>query len=406
MLASEDLSREPSRVRVALVFSRYHLQGGSERQVFMLSRDLATRGHEVHVFCRIVRAAPPAGVTLHVMPRFPLGPLLELILFSVWARAAIRRHERSHGAFDVRHGFGRTPGQDVYRVGGGSHRTYLEHAHALDRPPWLRRILAATPLQRMKAAMEDRSLRGDPAAMVIANSSMVAEDLADRHELPPNRLVVIPNGVDLDHFQLASDDERNGLRASLSLRPEHEVLLFAGAGYARKGLEPTLRALASLCSERPQLRLLVAGKDRHRSLWRRTSDRLGVSDRVIWLGVRVDLERAYGAADVFVLPTAYDAAANSTLEALACGLPVVTSTMNGAAEILEPGRYGEAVPTPVRPDDLAQAIVRWLRPDDRQAVRLAARARAEQFPAAASCERVLDVYRTLVRPSALSGAPS
>jgi UDP-glucose:(heptosyl)LPS alpha-1,3-glucosyltransferase len=404
--ASLDLlvGKEVFCVRVALVFSRFHRQGGTERQVHMLARDLAADGHEVHVFCRLVRASPPEGVSLHVMPRLPLGPLLELVLFSAWARRAIAAHERRHGPFDVRHGFGRTLGQDVYRVGGGSHHTYLEHAHALDKPPWMRRLLGATPLQRLKAAMEARALRGDPAATVITNSAMVRDDLARRHDLPAERTVVIRNGVDLDLFRPPEPGEREHVRTPWGLDESHEVALMVGSGYARKGVEPALRAVARLAEARPALRLVVAGKDRKLQHWKALAESLDVADRVVWLGPCITPETTYRGADVFMLPTAYDAAANSTLEALASGLPVITSAMNGAAEILEPERHGEIVPTPVHPDDLARALSKWLGRSDRARVAAEVRELATHYPAVSSCERVLAVYRALVDRKPLPGA--
>lgn len=372
----------------------------------MLARDLALRGIEVHVFCRIVRAPAPPGVTLHVMPPWPMGPLLELLLFSGWAARAIRRWETRNGRFDVRHAFGRTLGQDVYRVGGGSHRTYLEHAHALDRPPWLRRILAVTPLQRLKIHMETRALTSPGPAVVIANSSMVRDDLERRHALPRERLVVIRNGVDLDVFRPPTDAERSVVRRSWGLDGSHGVALMVGSAYARKGLEPALRALALLAPGQERLRLVIVGKDRRPRLWQDLAARLGVGDRVIWLGACAAPEVAYRGADLLLLPTAYDAAANSTLEALASGLPVVTSSMNGAAEILDPERHGTVVRTPVRPAELAKAIERWLRPSDGPALARATRALAEQYPAGRSCDGVLEVYRRIgAAPAPIGASP-
>jgi len=393
-------------VRVALVFSRFHQQGGSERQVYMLSRDLSAAGHEVHVFCRLVRDSAPPGVLLHVMPRLPLGPLLELLLFSAWARRAIASYERRHEPFDVRHAFGRTLGQDVYRVGGGSHRTYLDHAHALERAPWLRRLAAATPLQRLKVSMEERSLRGEPRAVVITNSAMVRDDLARRYDLDAQRLVIIRNGVDLDLFRPASAAERAGTRRAWGLDDSHQVALVLGAAYARKGLQPALRALALLAATQPKLRLVVAGKERRPRLWRRLAQQLGVADRVVWLGACVTPETTYRGADVFVLPTAYDAAANSTLEALACGLPVITSAMNGAAEILEPGTHGEVLPSPVHPDDLAAAMLRWIDRDDREQLATRTRTVASRYPSSHASQRVVDVYHDLPPRLPTAGAIS
>ncbi|MFT7465471.1 MAG: UDP-glucose:(heptosyl)LPS alpha-1,3-glucosyltransferase, partial [Pseudohongiellaceae bacterium] len=159
-----DASRDASLplVRVALIYKRYALHGGSERQLAMLARDLVEKGHSVHIFCRSVRSEPSEGVQLHVMPALPLSGTLALFAFSAWARWACKRYEAKQGSFDVRHAFGRTVGQDVYRVGGGCHRTYLEHAHALDRPALWRRLSRGSLAQRCKANLEERALCGSP----------------------------------------------------------------------------------------------------------------------------------------------------------------------------------------------------------------------------------------------------
>lgn len=384
-------------MRVALVFKRLSLHGGSERQVAMLARDLAARGHAVHVFCRQVRTEPPPDVVVHRMPPLPLGAWGELVVFSWWARRAVARVARRQGAFDVTHAYGRTLGQDVYRVGGGCHRTYLEHAHALDRPWGLQRILRRSPFQLWKAGLEQRALVGPPAPHVIANSRMVADDLGARYGLDDTRLHVVRNGVDLSRFRPATDVERAATRASWGLGAEHEVVLFLGTGYARKGLDAALRACARLAPQRPRLRLVVAGRDKRLRAWRRLASRLGLDGRVLWLGAVSDPERCYGAADVSVLPTTYDPAANGTLESLACGVPTVTSSMNGAAEVVDRGRCGSVLETPIEPDALAAAVARWLDDAERDSTSRAARARAERHPFGESCEAMLDVYRAVLQ---------
>ena len=379
-------------MRVAIVFKRFADTGGSERQVALLARQLAARGDDVHVFCASVRSALPAGVTAHVMPRLVPGRTLGLLAFSAWARRAVARHE----PFDVRHAFGRTVGQDVYRLGGGCHRTYLEHAHALDRPAWLRPLLRRLPYQVVKVRIEERALAPSAARRIITNSSMTRDDLVFRYGLDPARVHVVPNGTDLARFRPPVAGEREELRRELGLPADAEVALFLGTGFARKGLEPTLRALARLAPARPRLLLLVAGRDRRPAHWQALATALRVADRVRFLGPRGDPERLYRAADVFVLPTAYDPAANSTLEALASGLPVVTSAANGAGEILREGRHGTVVPAPVHPGDVADALAAWLERADRPAVAAACRARAEEFPAEDSCAAMLEIYREVV----------
>jgi UDP-glucose:(heptosyl)LPS alpha-1,3-glucosyltransferase len=383
-------------VRVALIYKRYALNGGSERQLSMLARDLAERGHEVHVFCRSVRADPPPGVVLHVMPAMPLTGVGALFAFSRWARWACARFERRDGRFDVRHAYGRTLGQDVYRVGGGCHRTYLEHAHAIDRPAWWRRWARRAPGQLLKANLEERALRNEPTPWVITNSGMVRNDLLFRYDLAPEQVTVVHNGVDLDRFRPPGHGERDATRAEWGVDPEDEVVLFLGTGYARKGLEPTLRAVRLLADKREAVRLVVAGRDGRQRFWQALAQRLGIASRIIWVGPTSRPEACYHGADVYALPTAYDPAANSTLEALATGLPVVTSAMNGAAEILDDGVHGSVLSCPVHPVDMAAALASWLERRREPGLAACNRERAERYPAGQSCEQILDVYRAML----------
>lgn len=378
-------------MRVALVYKRLSEHGGSERQVFMHARELAARGHEVHVVCAQQRVAAPDGVTVHRMPIAVPGRIAGLYAFSTWAR---RRCERT-GPYDVTHAFGRTVGQSVYRVGGGCHRTYLEHAHVLDRPAWRRALAARAPSELAKAALEQRALTASSTRAIITNSRMVRDDLAFRYAIPGERFHVVRNGVDLQRFAPLDAAARDEHRRALGVVPDAPLLSFVGTGYARKGLGGLLRALPAIRAREPDVRLLVAGRDGRMAGWRDLARALGVDDAVVWLGGRDDPEVIAGVADVSVLPTAYDPAANGTLESLGVGTPTITSTMNGAAEIVDDD-VGAVVPAPVAPDELAAATLAWLARRGDPEVRRAARRRAELYPIEHSCVRMLEVYRAVV----------
>jgi UDP-glucose:(heptosyl)LPS alpha-1,3-glucosyltransferase len=148
------------------------------------------------------------------------------------------------------------------------------------------------------------------------------------------------------------------------------------------------------------LRLVIGGQDRRSRRWQRAAERRCLGDRVVWLGVVSQPELCYRGADLYVLPTRYDPAANSTLEALASGLPVVTSAMNGAAEIVEPGVHGAVLPTPVHPEELKRALIDWLDRARSKRVCASTRLLAERFPARISCESTLDVYRSVLEDRA------
>jgi UDP-glucose:(heptosyl)LPS alpha-1,3-glucosyltransferase len=146
---------------------------------------------------------------------------------------------------------------------------------------------------------------------------------------------VIYSGVDLDSFHPRLREERGrALREKIGADETVPVILFVGSGYQRKGLPTLLHALSRMA--RRDARLWVIGRDKHESLMRSMAQTLGVDDRVLFLGAQPDVRPFYGAADLFALPTLYDPFPNAALEALACGLPLVTTTTCGAAELITP----------------------------------------------------------------------
>jgi UDP-glucose:(heptosyl)LPS alpha-1,3-glucosyltransferase len=207
---------------------------------------------------------------------------------------------------------------------------------------------------------------GDPSQLVVCNSEMVRGEIQRRYHVEPRRLRVIRNGVALERFALPRR-ERERLRAELAAGDD-PVFLLAGSGFARKGLDTALRALARA---RVRAQLWVAGSDDTRP-WRSLARSLGVEPRVRFLGFRSDLPACCVAADALLLPTRYDAFANVCLEAAAAGLPVVTSGANGAAELFR--ETGRVVEDPEQVDGFAEAIEALAEPDLRRRLGEAARA--------------------------------
>src|SRR5207248_2812450 len=212
--------------------------------------------------------------------------------------------------------------QDVYRAGEGAHRAYLEAMASRGG----RRVHHAVTL-----ALERRVFARTPQIVAISRRS--ADDIARHYAVPPPRLSVVYNGVDLERFPPAlRARHRDAARADADVPATAYAMLFAGSGFERKGLSTAIRALAHLGDG--GARLLVLGRG-DAAPYRRLAGELGVAGRVVWLGARPDIERWYAAADVLVLPTRYEPFGNVHLEALASGLPVVTSAVAGGAEVVD-----------------------------------------------------------------------
>ncbi|MFA5029033.1 MAG: glycosyltransferase family 4 protein [Candidatus Methylomirabilota bacterium] len=191
------------------------------------------------------------------------------------------------------------------------------------------------------------------------------------------------------------------MRRRLGANPEDTLLLFVGSGFARKGLGSLLRVSSRLKRERGRTILAVVGAGATES-WRRQAERLGVADLARFVGAVPDPETYYRAADIFALPTHFDPFANATLEAMASGLPVVTTRLNGVSEILQPGVDGFVVDGPEDLEGLADALRALADPDRRRAVGAAARRTALRYPWEAPLQATVQAYE---RVRAERGAP-
>nr|WP_277988848.1 glycosyltransferase [Ramlibacter ginsenosidimutans] len=186
-------------------------------------------------------------------------------------------------------------------------------------------------------------------------------------------MVVIRNGVDLQRFRPPTPEERADARARLAWPSERSVFLFVGSGFERKGVAAALRAFA-VGPLRERALLVIVGEDKRRGRYERLARRLGLADSVRFTGAQDDVLPYYQGADAFVLPTLYDPQSNAVLEAMACGLPPITTRSCGVAELLSPasGRVVDADDIPALAAALAdlqdRARARALGAEARRAV--------------------------------------
>ena len=375
-------------MRIALIRQRYAAGGGAERYVAQLLESLSAAGHEVHLFAHRWTGVP-AGVTIHHVPVAPAPAFLRVLSFA-WAAHRMTRR----GAFDLVHSFDRTLCPDLYRAGDGCHRAWLERRRAVEENP-LRLLDGVNPMHRSLLFLERRLFQGG-CRCVIANSRMVQEEIQRYYGTPGARIRVLYTGVDLSRFRPpGTSGGRAEARRALGIATEAPVVLFAGSGFERKGLRFLLEAVGRL---RPisELRLWVLGKG-NVGRARLQAERLGIADRVHFAGVVTDPERWMAAADLFVLPTIYDPFSNACLEAMACGVPVVTTRANGVAELMEEWRTGAILAEPRDVAGLADRMAELLDPVRREERSAAARACAEGFPAEEHLKQMLATYEDLLR---------
>ena len=356
-------------MKIGFVRRGYSPTGGAEAYLRRLAQGVAAAGHQPVLIAS--REWPASAWTnefvIHLDGDSPLR----------FAREA----GRAAAACDIVFSLERVFSCDIYRAGDGVHRAWLDRRAAFE-PAWRRWTRWLNPKHRELLRLERCVFSPDGTALVIANSRMVRDEIVRRYAYPADRIEVIPNGYDAPPV---APDLRDRRRKELGIAPDDFVALFAGSGWERKGLSTALEAVR----ETSAVKLIVAGKG--------DATRQRGAAHIFFVGPRSDLQPDFAAADVFVLPTIYDPFSNACLEALAAGLPVLTTTANGFSEIITDGRHGSVTP----PGDVAAlkgAIGRWSSNNAARLARPGCLELAGRYSVAENTRRTLDaVIRVAAR---------
>jgi UDP-glucose:(heptosyl)LPS alpha-1,3-glucosyltransferase len=376
-------------------------RGGCETYVARLLRRLAADGHKVHLYARYWDpAALPPVVRVHPvkLPRVPRF-LRPWFFSSACARLLVGA---SH---DVSIGFDKVAGVDVLYPQAGVYAASVDMNLLKHRSRGVRLLLrvlkSLEPAHLSFLAVERRGCVAGRTT-VVAISDMVRRHLAEHHGLSAADVRVLPiaaPGERLDETDRPR--RRDEARRRWGLRPDSVVALFAGMNYRLKGLEPLLYALARLAHG--AMHLLVAGKPDTAAV-ERLAARLGVLEQVRFLGYCADMRDAYFASDLLAHPTFYDPCSNVVVEALACGLPVITSQYNGAAELLhatggepEERAEGHVIADPHDHPRLAWCLEQMLDPVRRAACAAAARQTGARWTFEAHYRGLVDILSEAAR---------
>ncbi len=343
--------------RIAFLRRRFSPTGGAERYLLRLASGLAARGHQITLYCEDWSSREnPFQDVRKIDSDDPVS----------FARKVMTQPMRDR--HDIVFSLERVPGCDLYRAGDGVHADWLAYRRAFH--PVLGRIRTLLrPKNSRLCRLEAEVFAPGGVRRVICNSRFVAGQVAQRFDFPADRIDVIYNGVPYQQFSMG--DRALGRRA-LGLSAEDYVVLLVGAGAERKGHAIARDAMRRI--KRKYAKLVIVDSP-----------------------PPVAMPHVYAAADVFLLPTLYDPFANVTLEALAAGLPVITSAQNGASEIIEDDKNGFILP---RADDdklIVHLLDHLTDPALRARFRQPAQALAQQYDLARNLNATLAVFEKLGR---------
>jgi len=368
------------RFRIAFVRRGYSPTGGAEMYLKRLARGVAEAGNDLEL---IASNEWPED-------QWRFGSVTRLRAESVLGFADELEEIRPQLHYDALFSLERVWSCDVYRAGDGVHRAWLARRRNFELP--LKQFVRALNRKHRDLLQLEESLLADrKAARVIVASQMVKNEIVDFYAYPAGNIDIIRNGVPLDKFRF-DPEVRQKTREDLKLKPDQIALLFAGSGWERKGLLFAIQAMA-LCQNK-KLRLLVAGRG-NKTLYKTARLRFWREEPVRFLGEVAEVARLYAAADIFILPTIYDPFSNACLEALACGLPVITTHSNGFSEIIKDSVHGSIVDNAGNLVGLRDAIRFWSDPSRRAAAHSENIERASQLDISRNVDQTLKVLMAL-----------
>lgn len=350
-------------MRIAFVRRNWSPTGGAEHYLKRLATALTAAGHDCSLLCESWDS--PSEDVFRLVECFPVDSVAALKPKRFADAVNVRLGSVGETAFHVVFSLERGIRAHIYRAGDGVHREWLRQRQKF-RPVSGFLDTHLNPKNRTVCRLERVTFHPRNTRRVIANSDMVRQDILRHFDYPADQITVVRNGVDTAFF--GSGNRRAG-RAAMDWDEDDYVVLLVGAGTERKGHRQAQEAARR------------AGA--------------GVRLAIVDSPPPCPMPDLYAAADVFLLPTLYDPSANVTFEAMAAGIPVITTAVNGGSEIIRKGIDGYVV---AQPDDVREMahLLRLLRDDAlRQEMGRSARARVAGFTLQRNVEETLAVVQTV-----------
>ncbi len=408
-------------MKIALIIEHFDpSRGGAENYTFWLSEQLARRGHEVHALChdsarkrhkyqaahegashdmqrsRQAGKSPdvpaPDGVHVHRLPAIKLSTGIGFRQFGLAAAAWCKAHHP-----DVAHSMTVAWPGDLYHPHAGVyariHQQSISSRESSKAANLKRLMLQFSSKQRTLLTLERRAAQV-PADQqpwkILCISPTMEKDFRSLYNTAGSKLALLENPMMVappDAAQIQKD--RQWFRDVYALSPEDRVAVFVGHDFRRKGLSWAIRAVAQT---ETSWKLVVAGLGKVKN-YIALARELGVTDRIKFIGPTRVTGAVYSAADALLLPTFYDSFGLVALEALAYGLPVISTRFLGCCAYIENHKLGTIVDSPREFLAMANALdAVATRFPDRTALAAAAIAAGQTLRPAAHLDQLEALY--------------
>lgn len=339
--------------KLAFVVSLFFEYGGMQRTLLRIALECVSRGHEVHVFTGGWQGERPPGIQVHELDTRALTNTA-----SNDKLASLARQQVAAGGYDCLVGFTKIPGLDIYYAGDPCYAARVDAT----KSPLYKLLPRYRHLRRQEAAVFARGL--GTGILLIAHGER--EKFQRYYRTETARFHLLPAGINRARLAAGTTDTApDQLRAELGISADAPVILLVGSRFKTKGLDRALRATAALPEAlRSKARLVVVGDDR-RQPYQRLARRLGIADNVIFAGARDDIAACYRMADLLLHPPYSENTGTVLIEAMFCGLPVLTTDNCGFAFHVRAAEAGLVCPMPFRQTDLNANLAAMLASEQR-----------------------------------------
>ena len=381
-------------MKIALNIYKYlPTKGGGEVYLANFANQLAERGHEVHIYASKWESNNNK-IRYYTIPSIRFPKFLKDVSFVINSYKLMAKND-----YDIVHVVGRALGMNVFNPHCGVEKAWLKQDLLSVQCPYfrlLKRIIKFFSFRQNYILWLDRKqYTGKGVSRIIAISDMIKNDIIKYHNIEPERIDVVYNGVDLKRFNPDNKNRyRKAMREKLSLG-EELVILYISNNFRLKGLLTLVKSLGELKKSGKDFKALIIGRG-NEVPYRKLAKKLGCLDNLIFLGHVGEIEKYYAASDLYVHPTFYDSCSLVTTESLASGLPVITTVFDGASGIMEDGRDGFVMRDPKNYMALAEKISLFFNDEFRHKASIAAREKAEKYPAEKNCEEIIEIYKEVV----------
>lgn len=328
-------------LHLAFALYKYFPFGGLQRNMLAMALEAIARGHAVTIYCSDWQGDCPAGIDLQLIPSRGMGNAARMANFAVDLHATLK-------ANDLLVGFNKWPGLDLYYAADSCFAYKADFERGF--------FYRLAPRTKAYLKLEKAVFSADCKTQILEVSRPERARFVQCYGTAENRFNTLPPGIARNRVAPNNWREiRCETREKLGIGDTQSCFLALGSGFKTKGLDRSITALHALCEQGVDGLLLVVGDDKSRQFVRQ-AEKLGLNERVRFLGGRDDVPNLLQAADVLLHPAYKENTGNALLEAMIAGLPVVASDVCGYAHYVRDGQMGAVISSPFNGDDYVAAI--------------------------------------------------